>query len=380
MARGDSREDSLKPSIGAILIGAALVVLGTEAGAAIIPTAPLEVVVPRTDHIVRGTVDFEKRTVTIAHRYRGEIGDPVVRVANLRIFGPSAGPFSRDPDTAHPKGAILFLQELDGRYYLVHERVPEWIEPHSSAYYLSEKGPVQTYLQNINPGPVCLTDRYPNLAAFEEHLAGLLARTRPRPDRRGTSLNPEELDRFYETISPYVDYYRREVVRPGEALAHWNNSAVIDGRGEAELELFAEKLCVWVKETEGEARARGIEALLMLAEQSGPDQARRRHVQARLLALLGETGAEPFVPVLHAELASRDSYANRQTAAALLRRIGGPDADRAEAILRKTLLATWPGTVSTRCYWALRYLGREETAEKVRVEAERRRADREGGK
>lgn len=357
--------------VHAFIVAACVLAPTATAHAAIIATASLDVVVSQSDHIVRGRVDLDRRTVEVSHVYRGEIASLVLHVSNLRQFGPLDDPLGRGERTVHPAEAILFLQELDGRYYLVHVGAPFWIDPHASICPIDDKdGSVLRYRQTINPGPVCLVREYENLGEFEAALAPLLAS--PCRQRPSTSLTPAELDRFYLMIAPYIDFYRREPAPPSD-LAGWGATPYVDGADPDDLARFTRGLVAYVEESDGEARRRGIEALLILAYQTGPDRRRQGYVGGELLALLDRLGPEAFVDPLLAELRSDSYTASRDAAGPLLERIGGPAAAEAEAILRDQVIRHRGANVGCSSYWVLRRMGRSAAAEAALAEAERLR-------
>ena len=352
--------------LGSILTAVALAAPASPPAAGLIYTAPLHDVVSQSDLIVHALLDLVNRRVKILRTIRGVAPGETVDVHNLREFAPSL-PFASERPL--PSQAFLFLQELDGRLYLTHARTPKWITPHSCIYAVATDDTVLGYRQMFNPGPLSLVKTHDSVRAFEEVLRGLLAAHPARARLPASKLTRQELTRFYALIDEYVDFYRREAVRPGEAEASWSRTTVVDLEPASVLERFVEKLEHYVVTSDGEARRRGIEALLILGEQSGPEQRRRAAVERRLLALLDQTGAEPFIEPLLAELGSRDIYANKATAARVLRRIAGAPADRGEKILR-ALVISGKSTLRSRSYWALRYLGRAAAAETALREAQ----------
>ena len=163
------------------------------------------------------------------------------------------------------------------------------------------------------------------------------------------SLPASDAKRLHDVIDPFVDLHRRAVVAEPQS---GQLAAMLDG-----LQTLA-------VESEGELRRRSIEAMLVLAEQRGPEQKRREATESRLVTLLDRLGAKPFVDPLLDEIRSPAVSASRRTAAKLLRRIGGQPKQRARETLLG-LLASDRSTLGTEAYYALRDLGYAAQAEEA---------------
>lgn len=313
-----------------------LLLLCAPVAAERIYTAPTGIVATHAEIVVRARVDLETRRAQLLATYRGQAPETFV-VRNLRDFADAPQmPGSRGTT----QEAILFLDELDGRYYLVRTSSPAWIRPHAAILYLTRDGKVLQYGQLLS-GVLRLAEmQHVTWKELERALAAWLAKPRA-PTVERPSPKAEEGRTLYALIDPYVDLHRREVV--AEPDPH-RLVRVLAGLGQV------------ASEQRGELRRRAIEALLVLAQQWGPDQSRRGMTEARLTRLLGHGGAEPFVEPCLDEIRSPAVCASRRTAARLLRKIGGEPQARAKAVLLE-ILAQDRRTLGTEAYYALRFLG-----------------------
>jgi len=322
------------------------------ARAALIYTAPPEAVVPHADLVVRGTLDLETGRIAVRKVYRGEAPEDGLVVRNVEkvraLAAHAPGPLADDGPT---DDAFLFLQEHDGRHYLVHTSSPWWIAPHAAIYYVRRDGRMLGFHQVINPGSPVLRpvreEEGPTAEVFEKKLAAWLDLPRVEREKR-PAMSPEETRRFHELVDRVLDTHLR---RAREQIA-------IEWVAET-----AEKLAAQAAATTGEPRDRRIEALLLLAEQKGADQSRHALVEKVLFGLLDEIGPEPFLEPVYRELRSVDVFSSKRTAALLLRRIGGEPVTRARRILVGLVVETDDISLVTSAYWALKYMGLEKDAE-----------------
>jgi hypothetical protein len=332
-----------------------LLVVGTASGAMMSNAKP-EKVVPHAHVIVRGTVDHATDTVKVLKVYGGAPAPKHLTVVNLAKFGRAGSPFD-DPKKRQkleenwPTHAILCLARIDDRYWLVDTSSPSWVPAHASIKYVGAGGKLLGYHQQINPGPLNLVPEETTLAELEIGIERWW-KERPAAPPMRKALEGDERKVFWALVTPWIDFYTGKVTRsprPGKQLEETVGS-------------FAK----FVVGHEGEARNRGIEALLILARDHGNRIGpRRRAVQDALAGLAKKLPREALEPTLLAELGSPDIYAEREIAGKTLLRMG-PESAKAGCGVLVRVYSTSDGSLATRAYWALKSMGFHEAAEKAR--------------
>lgn len=325
-------------------VAVATLVVAQSAEAAMYRVAPVDEVAPLADLVVRGKLDA-KTGVLAVERWYG----PSLDVKELRIHGLGDLPKSQlEPGelgvVAPTDQVILFLHWQDGRAELLRTASPAWITPEASVLYLAGKDEVRVYRQAMHsdlPAPV-VADQ--TRTALETQLDTLRkGKTLPRRP----SLTPEQSRRFHEILEDRVDLQR--------GVAHekriWDEKAA---------EMTAQ-LAAFARSEKGVARRRAVEALLALGSQRGTPQPRRTAAETALVALHEAVGDDDVVPVL-LEACERDSTsANKRSAAAVLRAIGGEPLAKGKDLLLSCLKSRQTNVV-TNAYWGLVYLGHEAEA------------------
>ena len=330
----------LSSALALLLMG-----LGSHARAEMIYTAPPDLVATHAELVVQARVHLETRRATIVRALRGEVAG-TIEILNLRDYASQGTVGDAPPPSSE---AILFLDELDGRYYLVHTSSPAWIRPHASILYLPRDGKVLEYGQILSGVLQLMERKGATRETLDTELGAWLKAPRAKRIER-PSLPASEAARLYAILDPFVDLHRREVV----SEPHLQQlRKVLDG-----LETL-------VVDTTGELQRRSIEALLVLAQQWGPDQNRCGVTEARLVELLDRLGQDPFVEPCLDEIRSEAVSASRRAAAMLLRRIGGEPRQRAREVLLR-ILQSEDGTLRTEAYFAMRDLGYPKRAEETR--------------
>jgi hypothetical protein len=334
-----------------------LVVLLTvrSASGAIIATQDPETVARHAHLVVRGTVDHDSRTVRVLKVYGGAVAPRRLTVVNLRKFGLSAFPAglrgrAMEGGASCTTHAILFLTEIDQKYWLVETSSPSWVTPHSSIKYVTDKGKILGYHQRMNPGSVSLQPEKVSLAEFEVAIERWL-KARPAAPARRKALVGKERTAFWALVTPWMDFATRKVTRtprPG-----WELSATLA------------RFMTFIRVYDGEARNRGVEALLILGKRKSPGSLEcRAGVESALAALAKNPGRKALEPVLLAELASLDVFAEKSLAGRTLVRLGPESAKAGQKIL-EGIIATSESSIEYHAYQALRSMGLSEAAEKA---------------
>jgi len=327
-----------------------------------IANAKPEKVAKHAHLVVRGTVDHATRTVRVLTVYGGATAPDRLTVENLAKFGKAGRPWDAEEERAKLEGnwpdhAVLFLAAIDDRYWLVDTSSPSWVPAHAAVKYVRADGKLLGYHQSINPGPLNLVTEDSTLADLEAGIERWL-KERPAAPSPRAALAGKERAAFWDLVTPWIDFYTRKVARsprPGremtETVAAFAGFATDHG---------------------GEARNRGVEALLILGKKRGdfaPE--RRKAVEAALAKLATALPRKELETVLLAELASEDVFAERELAGRTLLRMG-PESARAGRDVLLKLLAKSEGTLETRAYWTLKYMGFDDAAEKALEEKEGR--------
>jgi len=307
-------------------------------------TAPIEKVVLHADLVVRGTFDPPTGRIEVAKHW----GD-AEKLATIHVHNAASLPA---PIRKRKKklDVVLFLRRIDDRYYLPVSSGPDWVSPHAAIKVLEGNKAFGLY-HAIDPGPLGLrAERYTAdqlFARLDKHLSKQL---QPLAIR---FLKSPARERFYAAVEPWIDYYEQRLVHEPDATRL--------------AELIA-RISDLVDEKPRSLSLRAVDSLLILGNQQGADQSRRKAVEAKLISLSKQLGYRPLMPALIAALESRDIRANKRSAARVIRAIGGRHVEPAKKRLIEILKTTKQTNLRTNAYFALVYLGFEAEADKLIAE------------
>jgi hypothetical protein len=334
----------LSLALGVSLVGTGLVSTASPALAARRYVAPAQSVATVADFVVRGRLDRATQSLSVLQWFGPKLDKQELRIENLDELPTRVGEFKKLGELPATDHVIVFLHWTDQRAALAASASPTWVNPAAAIIYLTDSDEVRTYSQIISPGPLVITKAPVGRAALEKRLTQSMSKRKP-PAR--PSLTADESKLLHGIISPWLNL-RTGSVRSSKL-------------GAQKADEVRTALASLAEEHKGLLRRRAFEALLVLANERGSPQPRRVACERELIGLAKKLGKEPLVPVLH-EVCSRNSTsANKRSAAAVLKAIGGQPLLKGRDLLLNSM-ASEQTNVVTNAYWGLTYMGFEKEA------------------